>query len=92
MHQLLPYTGKFGWRKIGESLFAKIFLAKVQKYTENVFGICTDCSLFAKFFLANSLYLYGLPKFPLPEFSITVYMYIIDFQYQYIHTLKHCVL
>ena len=35
-------------------LFAKIFLANVHRYNENVFGICTDFSLFAKFFLANS--------------------------------------
>ena len=43
-------------------LFAKIFLAIIHR-TENVFGICTDCSLFIKIFLANSFHLYGSPKF-----------------------------
>ena len=44
-------------------LFAKIFLAIIHRYTKNVFGICTDCNLFANFFLAKTSYLYGLPKF-----------------------------
>ena len=44
-------------------LLIKIFLTNIHRYTENVFGIYTDCSLFAKFFLTNSFYLYGLPKF-----------------------------
>ena len=44
-------------------LFTKIFFANNCRYTENVFGICIDCSLFAKFFLANNFNLYGLPKF-----------------------------
>ena len=44
-------------------LFGKIFLTKIHKYTENVFGIFTDCSLFTKFFLTNSFHLYGLPIF-----------------------------
>ena len=43
--------------------FAKIFHAIIHRYTENVYGICTGCFLFPKFFLANSFYLYGLPKF-----------------------------
>ena len=30
-------------------LFTKIFLANIHRYTENVFGIYTDCSLFTKF-------------------------------------------
>ena len=42
-------------------LFTKIFPTNIHRYTENVFGICTDCSLFAEFFLTNSFY--GLPKF-----------------------------
>ena len=33
--------------------FAKIFLANIHRYTENKYGICTDCCFFAKFFLAN---------------------------------------
>ena len=40
-------------------LFAKIFLANIYRYTENVFGMCTDCSLIAKFLIANSFYLYA---------------------------------
>ena len=44
-------------------LFTKNFLTNIHRYTENVFGIYTDCSLFTKFFLTNSFYLYGLSKF-----------------------------
>ena len=33
--------------------FAKIFLANINRYTENAYGICIDCSLFAKFFLTK---------------------------------------
>ena len=43
--------------------FAKLFPTNIHRYTKNVFGVCTDCSLFAKFFHANSFYLYSLPKF-----------------------------
>ena len=45
-------------------------------YTESVFGICTHCNLFANFFLANTSYLYGSPKFPLPKFSLVLYLYL----------------
>ena len=45
------------------ALFAKIFLAIIHRYTKNVFSICTHCNLFANFFLANTSYLYGSPKF-----------------------------
>ena len=45
------------------ALFAKIFLAIIHRYNENVFGICTHCNLSANFFLANTSYLYGLPIF-----------------------------
>ena len=34
------------------------------------FGICTDCSLFAKFFLPNSFYLYSSLKFPPPTMTV----------------------
>ena len=46
-------------------LFANIFLANlyIHRYTENLFSICTDCNLLAKFFLVNNFYLYDLPKF-----------------------------
>ena len=46
-------------------LFAKIFLTNSHRYTDNVFGICTDCSLFAKFFLA---------LLPVPKFSHVRYI------------------
>ena len=76
----------FGRGKIDEfgesqaTVFAKIFLANIHRYTENVFGISTDftCSLFAKFFLANSFYLYGSPKFfPTKIFLCTVFSLIV---------------
>ena len=34
---------------MNRELFTKIFLANIHRYTENVFSICTDCSLFTKF-------------------------------------------
>ena len=56
--------GKFG---------VKFFLTNIHRYIENVFGICTDCSLFAKLFLTNSFYLYGSPKYsPAKYFMCTV--------------------
>ena len=45
-------------------------------YSKNVFGICTDRSLFVKFFPANSFYLYGSPKFPSPKFSSVYYLFL----------------
>ena len=36
-------------------LFTKIFLINIHRYIENAFCICTDCSLFVKIFLANSI-------------------------------------
>ena len=39
--------------------FTKILLANIHRYTENVYAIYTDCSLFTKFFLINSFYLHG---------------------------------
>ena len=74
--------GKFWWGKIGEfgksnlanhELFTIIFLTNIHRYTENVFGISTDCSLFAKFFLAG-FYLYGLPNFSSLKFSHVQYV------------------
>ena len=79
MDAFSTYMDKFGGEKmtnlVNWELFAKIFLANIHKYTENVRGICPDCSLFAKFFRANNFYLYSLPKFPLPNmyFPRTVY-------------------
>ena len=35
----------------------KLFITNLHRYTENVFGVCTDFSLFANSFLADSFYL-----------------------------------
>ena len=61
IQDILPYTRKFWWGiKIGKSL---------AKFS----ALCTDCCLFAKFFLANSFYLYDSPKFsPTKYFPCTV--------------------
>ena len=77
-------------------LFAK-FSSPVFRYTENVFGICTDCSLFVKFFLTNNFYLYGLSKFsPTKIFPCTVYIFICTYVYKicmhtcmYLHMYVH---
>ena len=49
-----PYMGKFWGGKlanlVNREVFVKIFLTNIHRYTENVFGICTDCSLFTNFF------------------------------------------
>ena len=42
-----------GEKLLNHELFTKIFLINIHRYTKNVFGICTDCSLLAKFFFAN---------------------------------------
>ena len=77
----LVYCTVHGKILVGEKLtnlgnrepFAKIFLTNIHRYAENVYGICTDCRLFAKFFLTNSFYLYGSPKFsPAKYFPCTV--------------------
>ena len=48
-------------------LFAKIFLANIHRYTENVFG----------FFLANSFHLCGLPKFsPAKIFPLNILLHL----------------
>ena len=52
--------------------FAKIFLANIHRYTENVLGICTDFSLFTKFFLTNSFYLYSSPKFSCVQYIMNL--------------------
>ena len=73
-------------------LFAKIFLTNIHRCTENVFGICTDCSLFPKFFLANNFYLYGLPKFPYQTFFVySTYGYMVGFTWHFLTTYtKQC--
>ena len=69
-----------GGKKLANcELFDKIFLANSHGYAENAFGICTDCSLFANFFLTSNFYLYGLPKFPPAKFyhDIVISLYIV---------------
>ena len=61
------------------AIFAKIFLASIH--------ICTDCSLFAKCFLANRFYLYGLPKFPLPNIS---HVWYIEFKDHDKYIITYC--
>ena len=70
---------------VNRELFANILFTTIHRYTENVFGICTDCSLFAKFFLADNFYLYGSPNIscvlqqnnhPLKPLSSTYILYI----------------
>ena len=51
-HQAVLYIRKFWWEKkasnlANHELFIKTFLANIPRYTENVFDICTDCSLFS---------------------------------------------
>ena len=81
---LIPYMGNIWPGKIlvnlaNRELFTKIFLTNIHKYTENVFGICTVCSLFANFFLVNSFYLCGSSKFsPTKYFSCTVFVYFYN--------------
>ena len=64
---------------VNRKLFAKILLANIPRYTENAFCICTDCSLFTKFFLANNFYLNHPPKFlpPAKYFPCTVLNIIV---------------
>ena len=70
---MLLYIGQFwhGKKLVNHQLFAKIFLVNIHRYTENVFGI------FAKFFLADSFFMYGLPNFPVygNEKHISTVMY-----------------
>ena len=70
-------------------LFTKIFLANIHRYTKNVFGICTDCSLFAKCFHTNSFYLYGSPKFS-PAKTFLVYSMCSYLVYQGLVGCLHC--
>ena len=59
-------------------------------FTGNVYGICTDCCLFANFFLANSFYHHGSPKFsPTKYFLCTVCMSIHTCTCPHTHTHTH---
>ena len=64
---------KIWWGKIRIVSYSPKFSSPlyIHRHTENIlnFGICTDCSIFAKFFLTNSFYLYGSPNFPPPKLS-----------------------
>ena len=65
-----------GEKLVNRELFAKIFLAIIHRYMEKVYGI-SYCCLFAKFFLANSFNLHGLPEFsPTKYFMCTVYLHV----------------
>ena len=57
----IPYMRKFWLGKklanlVNHELFAKslIFLTNIHRNKENVYGICMNCCLFVKFFLANT--------------------------------------
>ena len=58
--QSFTIHGKFWLGKNWRIDYCELYLPKVSlpifTYTLNVFGICTDCSLFANLFLANSFY------------------------------------
>ena len=62
---------------MGNIIFSRQTMSYFPKFTDtpiNVFGICTDWGLFTKFFLTNTFYLYGLPKFSPPNISCVRYM------------------
>ena len=72
----MPYHTReiFGKGKLANlanhELFAKNFSTDTPKMP---CGICTNCSLFTKFLLTNSFYLYSSPKFsPTKYFPCTV--------------------
>ena len=50
-------------------LFAKIFLTNIHRYTENVYGICTDCRLLVKFSSPIAFTCTVCQNFPLPNIS-----------------------
>ena len=61
-------------------LFAKFFLAIIHRYNENVFGICTYCSLFAN---SSPIPLTCVHQiFSLSKFSCVWYLYL------YLNTFK----
>ena len=50
----------FGGGKLANLVNHAKFSSPISRCIEDVFGIYTDISLFAKFFLANSFYLYAV--------------------------------
>ena len=62
-----------------------ICVTNIHRYTKSVFGICTDCNLFAKFFLTNSFYLYSSPKFC----HVRVYTILLTFFTICLYSTKH---
>ena len=77
----LLYTGNIWQRKnwqIMSYIFAKIFLTNIHRCTENVFGICTDCSLFTKFSLPIAFIFMACQIFPLANISHIRYMWYIN--------------
>ena len=85
MYFIILYTGKFWQRKnlanlANCKLFTKIVLTNIQIYTETVFGICTDFSLFTEFFPTNSFACMVCQNFPhqnSPKYDIynIIYLY-----------------
>ena len=53
-----------GGKLASHELFIKIFIANIHRYTENVFGICTDFKLFAKVSLPIALPVWFAKIFP----------------------------
>ena len=78
-----------GEKLVNRELIAKVFLANIRRYTENVFGICTDYSLFIKLFLANSFYRYGSPKFSHAKSFLCTMKNHIKTLYNYCNQVPH---
>ena len=57
------------------------FLANIHRYTKNVFGICTDCSLIVNIYLANTFYLYSLPNIFLYDSWLHLDIYAASYSY-----------
>ena len=58
---------------VNHELFAKIFLTSIHRYTKNVLGNNTDCSLFAKIFLLLTWFTKIFPRQIFPVYSIWLY-------------------
>ena len=54
-------------------IFPCMVFANIHRYTKNVFGVCTDCSLFTKIFLTNSFTCMIRQNFTLPNISCVQY-------------------
>ena len=76
--KVLPYMGNFAGEKLvnltNRESFAKVIFVNIHRYTKNVFGWCTDFSLFTKFFLTNTFYLYGSPPTKILPCMVAAYL------------------